>query len=942
MNKIFIKIVRFFVVVLSLYSLADVSAKELNLITNTPEYRLKKLGDQAYSENNYKLAINYYLDASKTSSNQEKTDVSLALLKALIADEKTLEAKNLLRELGKNIGFQPQLKYWIPLYTANIAIAEKRYHKALSILNDFTYENNDLNFLDFQQKNMFLSPSEMLNFKLEFLNSYAFAAQAQEEWRLATEKYRTLIKLATFTKNNDLIYRYQRNFIYCTIKDSDLAAANAMLSLLLQDETKLTAYQFTELQFLQLFTLAKTPGVTYQLINDHFQKIKGKLTFTTSATRYEIDLFIANKIKKLSTLRSSTSQRNADTVIALKFLHDAYKIAPTTPLRKNVLQLIINDYVMIKDFASAITWSNLYINFYDDSNNNSKIDYMKLQLASLYRLNNELEKAAKLYKELTKSMALSSSDRNKAALNGGNLFLKLKQYSLATNLFELIANNDDLNKAAREQGQFLVAKTMQLNKEFLKAADGFNNLASTSNKYHDQALLNALACYVNAKNRDLATTAFKKIMSSVADNEIKIQSQFFYCQLATITGEFKKAAIEYSDFVAKFPTHKLAADALFNGAELYFKIQEYNKANDFYQRFEQLYPNHKNLDKALYKSVYCNFFVNNFKALEGSLRQLKQRFPNSKYTVAAIFYMNNYYQEDTQYDKALQNLKFIINNKNISKNNHALAIYESANISAKRQQFSEAVKKLEQLILKYPTSDVVADALFLLGNINSLEKKYLQAIEYFIQTLQRRPMTEMAIKCLLRIADCYYLLELQNDNLLRLKTAISLRGKTQKNEKDIPKTVKNKDEPKDVIKQEIKEKGFYLALAIKNYQQLISGKIPQLNKKVTTNEIMQETQNQALYCLGRCYELKKEKDKALIYYQSVINNYILRLDNNFVTSETYFIKSAYAAVDILLGQHTPKAALAAIKIYQQLQYANIKIGDNYDNLINDLKKKFRL
>ncbi len=939
MNRIFTTIVSFFVIMFSFNFLESASAKELNLITNTPEYRLKKLGDQAYSENNYKLAIDYYLDASKASDNLGKTNISLALLRALIADENTLEAKKTLRALGKNIGFQPQLKYWIPLYQANIAIAEKKYHKALSILNDFTYENNDIDFSNSQQKNLFLSPNEMLNFKLDFLNSYAFVAQAQEEWQLATDKYRTLIKLATVSKKNKLIYSSERNFIYCTIKDSDLAAANTMLSLLLQDETKLTTSQFTELQFLQLFALAKTPGINYQLINERFQKIEDKLTFTTSATRYEIDLFIANKIKRLLTLKSSITQNNAETKIALTFLHDAYKIAPTTPLRKNVLKLIINDYVMIKDFTSAITWSNLYINFYDDSNNNSEVDYMKLQLASLYRLNNDLEKAALLYKELSISKVLSTSDLKKAALNGGNIFLKLKQYSLATNLFELIAANNNLNKTTREQGQFLVAKTMQLNKEFLKAANCFNNLANTSKKYHDQALLNSLACYVNTKNRDLATTAFKKIMSSVADNEIKIQSQFFYCQLATITGDFKKAAIEYRDFVAKFPTHKLVADALFNGAELYFKMQEYNKANDLYQRFEQLYPNHKNLAKALYKSVYCNFFVNNFTALESSLLQLKQRFPSNKYTIAAIFYINNYYQENAQYDKALQNLQFLINNKNISTNNHALAIYELANIFLKQQQFSTAIKNLEQLILKYPTSDVVADALFLLGNINSIEKRYIKAIEYFNQTLQRRPMTEMAVKCILRIADCYYLLELKNANLIRLKTAKKVNNKT--NNKANNKIPDNENINKASI-QKTKEKGFYLALAIKNYEQLISGTIPQLNKNVTTNEIMQETQNQALYSVGRCYELKKDKDKSLIYYQTVINNYILRLNNNVITSEKYFIKSAYAAIDILLGQHTPKAALATIKIYQQLQYAKINIGDNYNNLINDLKKKFRL
>lgn len=907
---------------------------ELTFSNNAQYSKLQNLGDQAYSEGDYQLAIKYYLQLAELKNNNDKLAVKFSLLKALIADNELVEAQNLLKKLKKIYAQNQRFLFWLPLYQANIAIAENRYHSALTIINESTPQYRNVEYSNANQSLPNIPKNELNDFKIEFLSASAFLSQSMEQYQAAAKKYRLLLKLLNSLQKDELIYQAQRNFIYCSIKNNDLNAANAMLSLLLKNvDSQEKSTRYTELNFLKLYALAMDNSKSIDSIHNFYQKIKDNLTLNSDSLRYEVDSYIIQKIKSNLSYQEDKNIERHNLKFAIDFMLDAYKIAPSSVLRKNILKEIINSYAKIADYNNSIIWSNLYINFYDNNSDNSEIAIIKYRLAALYRLNGDFNKAANLYLELAKSNSLSEEQRKQAIFDGGHLFLKLKNYAAAENLFSLLVKDNTITVQA--QGKFLLAETLLAAQKYQKSAELFEEVAKNSAEFHDKALLNTFIAYINGKDKKNSLRIYKDLMAKVSDENIKITSQFYYCKIALIANDVKKAAEEYYEFSENFPSNNLRDKALFNSGELYYSIQEYKLAVEIYNTFINQYPNNINVAQALYKIIYCNFLLNDLTAVTKIIKRMKKQFPNNKYTVAAIFYMNRFYQETSDYQKAFDNLTFLINSKKIASNTKALASYEIANIYFAQQDFAKSKQQLEQLAAKYPASDVNANAFYLQGDIASLEKDYQSAVKYFNQAIQRRPLSDLAFKSMLRIADCNYMLELKNNKIIAKEHALKeLTNNSKKN--------KDKTESTTVLKSQARAKYFYLNLAIKNYKQLISGNVPQLNNNEDISDLVQEVQNQVFYCLGQCYELKEKDDEALIYYQSAINNYLLHYDSGYVTSDKFFIHSAYAAVNILLRKRTPEAILEAIKIYQKLQHAQVNIGDNYNNLIKDLRAKFKL
>lgn len=125
--------------------------------------------------------------------------------------------------------------------------------------------------------------------------------------------------------------------------------------------------------------------------------------------------------------------------------------------------------------------------------------------------------------------------------------------------------------------------------------------------------------------------------------------------------------------------------------------REYNKkAIELYQWFVQDFPKDAKVDQALFFLGYNNFELGNPEGGERYYQQLIQQFPDSGYVVESRFALGEYYFENEQWQRALDNYAKVVEAKRARLN--AFALYKSAWCYYRLGRASAGLKDLERVI----------------------------------------------------------------------------------------------------------------------------------------------------------------------------------------------------------------------------------------------------
>jgi outer membrane protein assembly factor BamD len=183
------------------------------------------------------------------------------------------------------------------------------------------------------------------------------------------------------------------------------------------------------------------------------------------------------------------------------------------------------------------------------------------------------------------------------------------------------------------------------------------------------------------------------------DVEIKknAQEQFDLAQRYEAAGDWKRAGASYRMVVRRFPRSDVAAAALFNSGRMYEKQGKLEQAFRDYQSIVEKYPRSENFEPAL----------------------------EAEYTIAKAFLDGkrvDVYGVPTlpSMTKAEEMFKKIVTNGPFSKI-APLAQFGIGQALEKSGSITSAVTAYQQVVDRYPSSDVAADAMYQIGYV------YLQA-----------------------------------------------------------------------------------------------------------------------------------------------------------------------------------------------------------------------
>jgi TolA-binding protein len=132
--------------------------------------------------------------------------------------------------------------------------------------------------------------------------------------------------------------------------------------------------------------------------------------------------------------------------------------------------------------------------------------------------------------------------------------------------------------------------------------------------------------------------------------------------------------------------------------------REYNrKAIELYQWFVQDFPKDPKVDQALFFLGYNQFELGNVEQGERYYLMLLQRFPGSPYIVESRFALGEYYFENEQWQKALDNYAKVIEAKRARLN--AFALYKASWCYYRLGRGAAGLKALERVVRLSRASD---------------------------------------------------------------------------------------------------------------------------------------------------------------------------------------------------------------------------------------------
>ncbi len=843
------------------------------LLTQSPSgdnpYTVRVLGERAFRHKLYDRAENFFQRYKVEAANDKQAlkDACECLISTYIRQARADAAQKELDSLDKQFPDSDRLRR--SLYQAEIFLLKKQPEKAETTL----------------QKALAPGQPVIGDLYFQMLSCQGFALAEQKKWAAASEVFGLLRRIAAGTAWEKKAYLQELNNAIRSRdyklaakllddsgkyrKDSDYLEIQKMRLLLYLEEKKLS-------EFKKAYTAAKFPD-------------------TPDAGLFNLDMIAAKNFIAAQKLKD-----------AIFFMERAVKYAPSSAARRDSLLRLTSLYESAGDKKAAAKTALDYSDLFPTAENAST---MRLKAADLLAGSGEMDKAIKICTELTLDSKIKPEEQAAAAIAAAEFSASQKKWNEAEKFCRFV-DNLKCSATITGQGLFLMGE-MRLKRQLYRgAADVFLELANKNSDWEARARYEAARALEMAGEPVMVLAEVKKLLV-MPKLPAELIPGILYMDAAALDrlDRDKEAIGVFAEMAKKYPTHKLADDAMFKAGRLAFASGDYALAAKCFEEFATgAFAKSKFAPNALYKGIYADVFRKNNDAAAKKLAVLRKQYPESEFTAAAMFRQADELFTAGRYDAALNVLADM--EEVFKKNKNIMPRILSAQMSAQAKLGNtiNALKLLDLTQKSYPDFTGLSEMLFLAGDLASKAGDYEKAREYFQAVPPLRPGSLLAAAAHGRAGDSLFALYNKTFSKQYLKAA---------------------------------ELEYLEILKIKNIPSLI---------RVQTD-----------YKLGRCYEIeyqqiratdendekvKAQRRQTLDYYNSAVFAGVPDVGAVKDAEKIWIVKAAYAAARIY-SEHKGRKKIAekdiqsAIGIYQLLRKLRLDTGEDFDALIIELKRKAR-
>ncbi len=328
------------------------------------------------------------------------------------------------------------------------------------------------------------------------------------------------------------------------------------------------------------------------------------------------------------------------------------------------------------------------------------------------------------------------------------------------------------------QANLLLGQCYFFKTQYLKAYDVFSKLLKYQ-EFKDATFYWLGETYLKGSDYSKAEEQYKKIIELYPNSIYLPQAYYSLGWVYFETNQYEKAKETFLELIKYFPTNQLAEDTYFKIAECEFNLQDYKNAVGRFQEYNQIYPNSTRHAESYF------FIAESFYYLEDPLTAITyyaksaDKAYDSKLSLMSKVSMGWAYLKIGKHDlakKSFEEALELSKQKGIMSDDVFLGL---ANLYSETQEYEKAREAYDSLIINFPNSKRIVEALLGKANIQYLLKDYPAAINTYQELINKyakdKEYAEVIEKTYFGLAWSY----LKNKNIdLSIKTFEEIKNKT--------------------------------------------------------------------------------------------------------------------------------------------------------------------
>ena len=698
------------------------------------------MGDKAFKDSVYDLAVKFYLKYKKESTGD--TENLIDACECLIAtyvhsgnpmkarEEFTFLTTKFAATISKNQDLRRKLSYWdgcVLLASGDLRKASDSLKKLIKVLP--------------QRSELYYRTLDALG------TTYA-------RWQQWVDAEKTFAMLEFAAKNTNWQAKAEAKRILAIVMMGDYNKARLLIN------------------------KSKNRGETQLKI------MRGVMLVNEGAPDKAFDYY--NKLRKqaagpeplwylLATSLADSFKKKGDDKTALFLLNDALLFACSEFDRQKALVASINCAVAIGELSAARTTAEKFLKNYPDSFISNEI---RLRLAGLYAKTGSAEDALQVLNTIIKDQAAELDVRVKSANDAARIYLTLKRYDDADAMFAYMEKNGATVKI-RGEGAFWRCETLLARGKSKQAAAGFDQVAAKFADWKEKALYAEIKILMSIRDTKKLIPKMENFLKELPASKLTPEIAFLHAIALKNDGRLKDAEKRFGEFAANYPDNEYAPRALFEEGVIALGDERCAAAVASFTLFCEKYPNNSLTPNVRYRKAYALFAEKRDKSAMDDVNYLAKHHPNSRYTIHALFRLAEHYREKKLIPLAISTYKkteFLAAAESY-KSLAAKAVYEIADIHFNAKKSNEALKALNELSEKYPKQRAEAYGLFLRGDIFSKNGKYEKAVPFYKKAAESLPNSLLEKSAWGRIGDCYFALGWKTPDGTNYLTAIKFHKK---------------------------------------------------------------------------------------------------------------------------------------------------------------------
>lgn len=247
---------------------------------------------------------------------------------------------------------------------------------------------------------------------------------------------------------------------------------------------------------------------------------------------------------------------------------------------------------------------------------------------------------------------------------------------------------------------------------------------------------------------------YKLLLENHPESNYIPDAHFWMAESLYQDEEFERARDIFQQYLIRHYQGAFVRKAAFRAADCLVGMKEYGKALQSYQELLSQWPDHSGLfPETLYSMGIAYLENGNYQSAQSTLFIALNVFPEQEYNHIILTKIGDAYQMEGKIEEAL---KVYSQNNVLYRESEGAMISEMkmADIGVKKlgffnfNQCLDPLNVYQQIIEKYPATNLAEEALYKQGVAYSEQRKYKEAVASLKTVLEEYPDSELSKKCL--------------------------------------------------------------------------------------------------------------------------------------------------------------------------------------------------